>query len=1495
MALKFVILLMVSYGIGGVWSVSGTNTEKVCAGTSDGLSNQANEEEEYKNYAILRERYTNCTYVEGNLEITWLRDPTLDFSFLENIREVTGYVMIALYYPESIPLKNLRIIRGMDLYEDKYALYVGLNHNDADDSNGLRELLMPNLHEILKGDVHLIHNDQLCYVHTIEWTDMRPDIEVKYTVNEDLQNGLSEECANLHCDPSCKGHCWGPGPKNCQNLTLKNCSDTCDHRCSGPTPANCCHKSCAAGCVGPSNTECLACLQFTMDEQCVEHCPLRYKYNPVTYENEENADFRFSYGSRCLKECPANVLEDGDNCVLECGANTMEQNNKCIPCDGPCPKRCEGLTDTTEILYAHHFEDDRFKNCTTITNNILIGPTSFTGDPWGGHEPLTVEMLEVFTTVKVITGFLSIQGHHDSFRDLNMFRNLEEINGRTLYGVEGLPTYSIYISSFSLRELSLTSLQLIKDGYILIERNPLMCYVEEKMWIPLLKKGLNKQSVIIDNNKAVQECIEAGQVCHEQCQDVGCWGPGADQCAECRNAIIGDTCIADCDINGGQYVLSEATADKHKICENCDPECDGRCLGPGPSNCTKCRNVKDGPYCRPECPVMKYPSPKDNTCQPCHENCVGGCTGPNNIVGDKGCVSCEQVRVDTDGTILECMTPEMECASTEWWDRYTERSNDPLAGYTVCQHCHEQCEGCDGKGSSKCLQCLNYQLNNECVDNCGPNRLPDQEGICQDCHAQCQSGCTNGTTEYDCKSCRNFKVLVDDDLSFCANECPVEHPFVQNSYNCVANCSAMHFADNKNRCTPCHSECKSGCVDDFRTGCFECAHVKYENECRFKCPPQYLVDTNGVCMKDPKYAAVTESPQSPMSIGVIIGVAVGVLSLFIFAICAAYWFKKKYVKDPYMHPALALEDIKGADYGGGPLTPSGASPNQAILKIIKETELKRGAVLGSGAFGTVYRGLWIPEGEKERVRIPVAVKVLREVSPKASEELLEEAKVMASVDNPCLLRLLCVCMAQEMMLITQLMPLGALLDYVRQHKDRIGSHHLLNWSHQIAQGMVYLEDHHLIHRDLAARNVLVQTPAQVKITDFGLAKFLDLDESEYKAQGGKMPIKWLALECIQYRRFSHKSDVWSFGVTLWELMTFGGKPYEGVRARDVPDLLEKGERLPQPAICTIDVYMLMVKCWLLDEESRPSFKQMSEELGRMTKDPQRYLVIQNDTDGLSSLPSPTPSDFYKSLITGDLEGTDPDMFMDAEEYLQPMSTIQNYTYEPGSTQSPFFPPTNHTEPNGATPHSPTEVTKPSTPLRKESSLRYCRDPVFTKELERQRSSKSESEALPEDHYKEPPNGQLAFKDEPDYQNDPTKMDSGLYLPLNDDDSPMGGMVDNLEYHALLANHPPSTDPWQRVGPSRQQSVPAHNNFNKIRNDPDLNSSTSMPLLPDDVFTTGPMRSPAHSISSRSTGSAGRSIGARLASTGSEHEHDYINASNTRVAIVGGPRRSESSV
>lgn len=136
-------------------------------------------------------------------------------------------------------------------------------------------------------------------------------------------------------------------------------------------------------------------------------------------------------------------------------------------------------------------------------------------------------------------------------------------------------------------------------------------------------------------------------------------------------------------------------------------------------------------------------------------------------------------------------------------------------------------------------------------------------------------------------------------------------------------------------------------------------------------------------------------------------------------------------------------------YEDEPLKPSNVKPNLAKLRIVTESELRRGGALGYGAFGTVYKGVWVPDGEN--VKMAVAIKVLRDKTNNANKNILEEAYIMASVQHPNLLQLLAVCMTSKLMLVTQLMPLGCLLDYVRAHKDNIGSKPLLKWCTQIAR------------------------------------------------------------------------------------------------------------------------------------------------------------------------------------------------------------------------------------------------------------------------------------------------------------------------------------------------------------------------------------------------------------------------------------------------------------
>ncbi|XP_075908537.1 uncharacterized protein LOC116954713 [Petromyzon marinus] len=480
-------------------------------------------------------------------------------------------------------------------------------------------------------------------------------------------------------------------------------------------------------------------------------------------------------------------------------------------------------------------------------------------------------------------------------------------------------------------------------------------------------------------------------------------------------------------------------------------------------------------------------------------------------------------------------------------------------------------------------------------------------------------------------------------------------------------------------CVACDPEClpingSLTCTGQGADRCVRCARVRDGPHCVERCPVAVIdatgsilskfVDANGTCQlchvncskgcDGPTEAdcrrswqEITSGPSSSSRVPLVaFGVVGGVLVVGLVVILAGLWLRRRRIANKrVMRRIIRDEELVQ------PLTPSGVAPNQAQLRILKETELRRGSELGSGAFGTVHKGVWVPEGES--VKIQVAIKVLREgTSPRANKEILDEAYVMASVEHPHLVRLLGVCLAPSVQLVTQLMPLGCLLEYTRRHRDAIGSQLLLNWCVQIAKGMMYLEERRLVHRDLAARNVLVKTPQHVKITDFGLARLLDVNQDEYQADSGKMPIKWMALESIQYRTFTHQSDVWSYGVTVWELMTFGGKPYEGIPAREIPELLEKGERLPQPPICTIDVYMIMVKCWMIDADSRPRFRELATEFSKMARDPQRYLVIQRD--GSLCLPSPTEARVLQALLAyDDGEVAGDGNLLEVDEYFVP--------------------------------------------------------------------------------------------------------------------------------------------------------------------------------------------------------------------------------------------------
>lgn len=260
---------------------------------------------------------------------------------------------------------------------------------------------------------------------------------------------------------------------------------------------------------------------------------------------------------------------------------------------------------------------------------------------------------------------------------------------------------------------------------------------------------------------------------------------------------------------------------------------------------------------------------------------------------------------------------------------------------------------------------------------------------------------------------------------------------------------------------------------------------------------------------------------------------------------------------------------------------------------IERTDIVMKHKLGGGQYGDVYEAVW------KRYNICVAVKTLKE-DTMALKDFLEEAAIMKEMKHPNLVQLLGVCTREPpFYIVTEFMTRGNLLDYLRTcNHNEVNEVVLLYMATQVAAGMEYLEDRNFIHRDLAARNCLVGENHLVKVADFGLARLMR-DDTYTAHAGAKFPIKWTAPEGLAYNKFSTKSDVWAFGILLWEIATYGVSPYPGVDLTNVYHLLESGYRMDAPQGCPTRVYELMKQCWLWNPVDRPTFSSSHHSLETM--------------------------------------------------------------------------------------------------------------------------------------------------------------------------------------------------------------------------------------------------------------------------------------------------------
>ncbi|XP_062848512.1 focal adhesion kinase 1 isoform X2 [Trichomycterus rosablanca] len=300
---------------------------------------------------------------------------------------------------------------------------------------------------------------------------------------------------------------------------------------------------------------------------------------------------------------------------------------------------------------------------------------------------------------------------------------------------------------------------------------------------------------------------------------------------------------------------------------------------------------------------------------------------------------------------------------------------------------------------------------------------------------------------------------------------------------------------------------------------------------------------------------------------------------------------------------------------------------------IQRERIELGRCIGEGQFGDVHQGLYVcPDSPA----LSVAIKTCKNsTADSVREKFLQEALTMRQFEHPHIVKLIGVITENPVWIIMELCTLGELRSFLQVRKYSLDLASLILYSYQLSTALAYLESKRFVHRDIAARNVLVSSVECVKLGDFGLSRYME-DSSYYKASKGKLPIKWMAPESINFRRFTSSSDVWMFGVCMWEILMYGVKPFQGVKNNDVIGRIENGERLAMPPNCPPTLYSLMTKCWAYDPSKRPRFTELKAQLStilaeekvqqeeRSRMEIRRQMNVSWDSGGSDEAP-PKPS------------------------------------------------------------------------------------------------------------------------------------------------------------------------------------------------------------------------------------------------------------------------------
>lgn len=580
----------------------------------------------------------------------------------------------------------------------------------------------------------------------------------------------------------------------------------------------------------------------------------------------------------------------------------------------------------------------------------------------------------------------------------------------------------------------------------------------------------------------------------------------------------------------------------------------------------------------------------------CDSQCIEGCWGP----GTENCVRCKYYQKGTQ-CVDFCDISNDDCRKGCPSTMFEENGK--------CFRCDEQCSGCHGPSANNCTFCKHVKNDYTCVQMCPDSKYPHL-GECTPCPGSCTCGCS-ATDGHDCNECSSS----DDDNS-----------------NIICEVGYFYNSDTIS-CNICHEEC-ADCYGPGPDQCKSCNNKKLfkfpESDPKFTCTSNSEAFIN--CNQDPidksVYYCYKRSDLLSSVVTVLVTLIVTVI-IYTVILIFTYGFinlkSKRYKplnKEPNHHKEYVNRDANAPvdehDYKDIPdnnFSCLSTSPTSTFLHKFGLNTVTA-EYCRQGTFGPLYK---TKSDSPKHVRKLIQV-LYRDVI-ESIDNLESRIRKINNLEHERLLKVSVEIKSTDLiMLITDLMPLGTILNYVQAHKKTITPNQLLNWCQQIAEGMAYLEQNSIVHGNLSARTVLLHEDYSVKIKDFGRIhligdyykqkKFFNCCRGLRKLNTSS---KYADVETYAHPHdFSHKSDVWAFGLTMFELLTFGQDPwmYLSFNTKNpVRSQLEWGISVPCPKMCKDAMYRFLKSCWYNDANKRPNFNELSNTLKGIIENPKDYYDV----------------------------------------------------------------------------------------------------------------------------------------------------------------------------------------------------------------------------------------------------------------------------------------------